>query len=163
MLATEPFFTTLLGHRRIGRLITSVGRQWCATSSDEFELVGKWFPSDSRTGVAGYYEDSLCTDRGHCFRNGAHQEPLGSPAPLLDVMRHSVQNSRSKTLRRDQILRIADSCFEMFSIQELRRPRSIMHEVSVSFSDSTEAEVTEAISLALTWRRMLQGSARFVH
>lgn len=84
-------------------------------------------------------------------------------ATVIDLMRHSIQNSRSKAPRRDQILRIADSCFEMFSIQELRRPRSIIQEVAVSFSDSTEAEVVEAISLALTWRRMLQGSARFVH
>jgi hypothetical protein len=51
----------------------------------------------------------------------------------------------------------------MFSIKELRRPQSIIQEVAVSFSDSTEAEVVEAISLALAWRRMLQGSARFVH
>ena len=78
-------------------------------------------------------------------------------------MRHSAPHSPREAPRREQILRIADSCFEMFSIQELRRPRSIMQEVSVSFSDSTEAEIVEAISLALAWRRMLQGSARFVH
>jgi hypothetical protein len=81
----------------------------------------------------------------------------------VDLMRHSAQNITTKSPRRDQVLLIADSCFEMFTIQELRRPRSIIREVAVSFSDSTEAEVLEAIALALSWRRMFHGSARFIH
>jgi hypothetical protein len=82
---------------------------------------------------------------------------------FVGFMRSSETHPPKKNIRREQVLVIADSCFEMFSIQELRRPQSIVHEVAVSFSDSTEEEVREAISLALSWRRMFHQSARFVH
>gem|GEM_PF-2294988 len=82
---------------------------------------------------------------------------------FVDFMRSSETHSSGKNIRREQVLLIADSCFEMFSIQELRRPHTIVHEVSVSFSDSTEEEVRAAISLALSWRRMFHHSSRFMH
>ncbi len=63
--------------------------------------------------------------------------------------------------RRARILTIADSCFEVFTVPELLNDQSIRDEVLSSFTDSTESEVNEAISLALSWRRMLGESVSF--
>jgi hypothetical protein len=65
--------------------------------------------------------------------------------------------------RRARVLRIADSCFEMFTIRELLHQRSIRDEVLSSFLDSNESEVIEALSLALSWRRMVAESIGFPH
>jgi hypothetical protein len=65
--------------------------------------------------------------------------------------------------RRARVLMIADSCFEMFSIRELLHQRSIRDEVLLSFAESNESEVIEALSLALSWRRVLAESSSFLH
>ena len=63
--------------------------------------------------------------------------------------------------RRARVLMIADSCFEVFSVRELINEQSIRDEVLSSFANSDESEVAEAISLALSWRRMLGESLSF--
>ncbi len=70
---------------------------------------------------------------------------------------------KSLSERRARVLKIADSCFEMFTIRELRHQRSIREEVLSSFLDSNESEVIEALSLALSWRRMVAESICFPH
>lgn len=65
--------------------------------------------------------------------------------------------------RRARVLMIADSCFEVFSVRELVNEPSIREEVLSSFADSNESEVTEAIALALSWRRILGESLAFCH
>jgi hypothetical protein len=70
---------------------------------------------------------------------------------------------KSLSERRARVLKIADSCFEMFTIRELLHQRSIRDEVLSSFLDSDESEVIEALSLALSWRRMLAESISFPH
>lgn len=72
---------------------------------------------------------------------------------LLDT----VQNNR------DRILRIADTCFEMFSIQELKRPITILHEIAHSFPEANRTEISEAIKLALSWRRALRDAGGWTH
>lgn len=65
--------------------------------------------------------------------------------------------------RRARVLAIADSCFEVFTLRELIQERLIRKELLSSFTDSTESEVTEAIALARSWRRMLGDAASLCH
>lgn len=67
--------------------------------------------------------------------------------------------SDSVDFHRARVLAIADSCFEVFTVRELLQARLIRKEILSSFANSTEAEVAEAIALALSWRRMLGEAA----
>ena len=67
------------------------------------------------------------------------------------------------TTQQDRVLLVADACFEMFSIQELKRPITILHEIAHSFPEASAAEITEAIALALSWRRALRRARGWTH
>jgi hypothetical protein len=67
------------------------------------------------------------------------------------------------TTQQDRVLLVADACFEMFSIQELKRPITILHEIAQSFPEASAAEITEAIALALSWRRALRRARGWTH
>ena len=69
----------------------------------------------------------------------------------------------SSTTQQDRVLLVADACFEMFSIQELKRPITILHEIAHSFPEASAAEITEAIALALSWRRALRRARGWTH
>ena len=68
-------------------------------------------------------------------------------------------SSESTTIqdhKQERILRVADACFEMFTIQELKRPIAILHEIALSFPEASGSEIQEAINLAINWRRALR-------
>jgi hypothetical protein len=67
------------------------------------------------------------------------------------------------TRRERLVLQIADTCFEMFSIKELKRPVAILHEIAISFPEASALEIQEAISLAISWRRALRNVAGLAH
>lgn len=73
--------------------------------------------------------------------------------------------TNSSLLQRDEkdILVLADVCFEMFPIKELRRPHLILDELQSAFPDFDETEILRAISMALTWRRLLRAAGRPLH
>jgi hypothetical protein len=81
-----------------------------------------------------------------------HDERISAPHEL-----------KSLSDRRARVLMIADSCFEVFTIRELMHQGSIRQEVLSSFTDSNESEIIEALSLALSWRRVLAESRGFPH
>jgi hypothetical protein len=62
-----------------------------------------------------------------------------------------------------EILVLADVCFEMFPIKELRRPHLILDELHAAFPDFCETDILKAISMALTWRRLLRAAGRPLH
>jgi hypothetical protein len=62
-----------------------------------------------------------------------------------------------------QIFVLADVCFEMFAIKELRRPHLILDELRSAFPDFEEPEILAAIAMALSWRRMLRSAGRALH
>lgn len=62
-----------------------------------------------------------------------------------------------------QILLLADVCFEMFSIKELRRPETIMGELQAAFPDVPENDISKAIGMALSWRRLLRSAGLPLH
>jgi hypothetical protein len=62
-----------------------------------------------------------------------------------------------------EILVLADVCFEMFPIKELRRPHLILDELKAAFPDFEERDFLRAISMALTWRRLLRAAGRPLH
>ncbi len=62
-----------------------------------------------------------------------------------------------------EIFILADVCFEMFAIKELRRPHLIIDELRAAFPDFEEPEILGAISMALSWRRMLRNAGRALH
>jgi hypothetical protein len=61
------------------------------------------------------------------------------------------------------VIEIADVCFEVFSVKELRKPASILHEIELSFPHARELEIQQAISLALSWRVSLRTLNGLVH
>jgi hypothetical protein len=63
---------------------------------------------------------------------------------------------------RDIIL-LADVCFEMFPIKELRNPHLILDELQAAFPEFGEPELLRAISMALSWRRLLRDAGRPLH
>ena len=71
--------------------------------------------------------------------------------------------SPSRSKKEHQILTLADSCFEMYPTKELRRPRLILSELQTAFPDLEQTEILRAISLALTWRRLLHAAGRPLH
>ena len=69
----------------------------------------------------------------------------------------------SKVCTREKLLIVADACFEMFSMKELRNPLRILPELSTEFPDLSKEETLEAIRLALSWRRLLRAAGKPVH
>jgi hypothetical protein len=51
----------------------------------------------------------------------------------------------------------------MFSIKELRRPSLILDEMRSAFPEFNDAEILRAISMALSWRRLLRNAGRPLH
>jgi hypothetical protein len=78
-------------------------------------------------------------------------------------MSETVSRITPETPRQERILIVADACFEMFSIQELKRPVAILHEVALSFPEASAAEISEAIALAISWRRALRRASGWMH
>lgn len=62
-----------------------------------------------------------------------------------------------------EVIILADVCFEMFPIKELRRPHLILDELRAAFPDFNEEDILRAISMALTWRRMLRSVGKPIH
>jgi hypothetical protein len=67
-----------------------------------------------------------------------------------------LQNERLKLL-------MADVCFEMFSVKELRRPQTVIRELTLCFPEASSTQIEQAISLALSWRTALSGVSGMVH
>lgn len=78
-------------------------------------------------------------------------------------MSESTSRVIADSTHQERILRVADACFEMFSIQELKRPITILHEIAHSFPEATASEITEAIKLAISWRRALRYASGWTH
>ncbi|MEY4669510.1 MAG: hypothetical protein RL518_2209 [Pseudomonadota bacterium] len=81
-------------------------------------------------------------------------------------MTHSPEHlSHTTCLKKDprELIVLADVCFEMFPIKELRRPGLIIDELRAAFPEFDEAEILQAISMALSWRRLLRDAGRPLH
>ncbi len=68
-----------------------------------------------------------------------------------------------RSLKDQLVLTAADSCFEMYPTKELRRPSMILGELETAFPDLERPDLLRAISLALTWRRLLHAAGRPLH
>lgn len=62
-----------------------------------------------------------------------------------------------------ELVILADVCFEMFPIKELRRPHLILDELRAAFPDFEDSEILKAISMALSWRVLLRAAGRPLH
>lgn len=62
-----------------------------------------------------------------------------------------------------RVLQIADVCFEMFSVKELRRPIAVLHELAIAFPEATSRDFQQAIQLAISWRLALKGNLGLTH
>lgn len=61
------------------------------------------------------------------------------------------------------LLPVADACFEMFSVRELKKPLTILPELKAAFPESSEGEILRAVSLALSWKRLLRAAGKPLH
>jgi hypothetical protein len=75
----------------------------------------------------------------------------------------NVASPQSRSSKEQLILTVADSCFEMYPTKELRRPGMILSELQTAFPDLEQPDILRAISLALTWRRLLHAAGRPLH
>jgi hypothetical protein len=81
-------------------------------------------------------------------------------------MQPRLQNQTPTTARcvaDDTVLLLADVCFEMFSTRELRHPESILPELHAAFPEISEGQKLKALSIALSWKRILRGASRLPH
>jgi hypothetical protein len=62
-----------------------------------------------------------------------------------------------------RVVEVADACFEMFTIRELKQPQSVLPELTAAFPDATNHDILQAISMALTWKRLLKAVGRTLH
>jgi hypothetical protein len=51
----------------------------------------------------------------------------------------------------------------MFSTRELRHPESILPELHAAFPEISEGQKLKALSIALSWKRILRGASRLPH
>lgn len=75
----------------------------------------------------------------------------------------NIESVRTSTRPDSQILILADVCFEMFAIKELRKPHTIIDEIHAAFPEMNETDILKAISMALNWRRLLRAAGRPLH
>jgi len=73
----------------------------------------------------------------------------------------SIESYEQRTAH--DIIVLADVCFEMFPIKELRKPRLILDELRSAFPDFNDTEIRRAIAMALSWRRLLRDAGRPLH
>lgn len=62
-----------------------------------------------------------------------------------------------------QLIVIADVCFEMFSVRELKKPRTILPELLAAFPECDEEEILRATHMALSWKRLLRAAGKPLH
>ena len=61
------------------------------------------------------------------------------------------------------ILVLADVCFEMVPMKELRKPHLILDELRSAFPEFDQSEIYRAIAMALSWRRLLRDAGLPLH
>jgi len=85
--------------------------------------------------------------------------------PATNMTDHSAttKEDTAAATTREKLLMLADACFEMFSIRELRNPVTILPELSTEFPELSKEEIFEAAHLALSWRRLLRAAGKPVH
>ena len=87
------------------------------------------------------------------------QDSLNIPAAQA-VLKEKV----SVTLSSERaIAPVADACFEMFAVRELKKPRLLLPELRAAFPEFCDEEILQAISLALSWKRLLKAAGKPVH
>jgi hypothetical protein len=62
-----------------------------------------------------------------------------------------------------RLFELADACFEMFSLKELRHPKKILPELKAAFPDLTATQISQGISVALSWKRLLGMGGKTLH
>jgi hypothetical protein len=87
------------------------------------------------------------------------EKPATTAANLDSTISSTSQETRDKKL----VLQIADVCFEMFSVRELRRPLVVLHELAVAFPEANSKDFQEAIQLAISWRLALKNIQGLTH
>jgi hypothetical protein len=88
-----------------------------------------------------------------------HMTHSSEPLPQLD----STPLGSTPRDEHREVLILADVCFEMFSMKELRRPHLILDELVAAFPDFDEPQILRAISMALHWRLVLRAAGRPLH
>jgi hypothetical protein len=51
----------------------------------------------------------------------------------------------------------------MFSVRELKRPRVILPELLAAFPEFSQEDILSAVSLALSWKRILRAAGKPLH
>lgn len=85
--------------------------------------------------------------------------------PTRAITSKATQNAhfkRANSHSKQRLLELADTCFEVFSLKELKRSRDITKELSQSYPEATREEIESAIGLAISWRRTLLRAAKWV-
>jgi hypothetical protein len=87
------------------------------------------------------------------------EKPVSTPT----TSDSTISSPSQETLNKKLVLQIADVCFEMFSVKELRRPLVVLHELAVAFPEANSKDFQEAIQLAISWRLALKNIQGLTH
>ena len=85
--------------------------------------------------------------------------------PLLNTIgtTQAFEQTSSTSTDKRALLPVADACFEMFSVRELKRPRVILPELLAAFPEFSQEDILSAVSLALSWKRILRAAGKPLH
>jgi len=86
-------------------------------------------------------------------------------AILSAVPKQSLPTESGNRVLRDErcLALVADACFEMFTIRELKKPQVILPELRAAFPECCDEEIVKAVGMALSWKRLLKSAGRPVH
>ena len=88
---------------------------------------------------------------------------MAEEAQTITVSTPSFDTARFQTSSSRSLILVADACFEMFSVRELKKPRTILPELRAAFSECCDEEILAAVSMALSWKRLLRAAGKPLH
>jgi len=103
--------------------------------------------------------DRSAGDAAHDIRTGRDAAGRAVEPQTPGDMTTEIESPRIES----KMFEVADSCFEMFSIRELKQPKRILPELAAAFPDSSRTDLLKAITIALSWKRLLRAAGRRLH
>jgi len=62
-----------------------------------------------------------------------------------------------------EVLPVADACFEVFSQRELLIAFQVIHEINRSHPHLTADQIRETLELAVSWKHMLSSTSQMIN
>ncbi len=88
---------------------------------------------------------------------------MAQQAHVIPQTQEAFEQPRPTVSEQRLLLPVADACFEMFSVRELKKLPSILPELRAAFPECCDDDIRKAVSMALGWKRLLRAAGRPLH